>query len=276
MLRRILAAAALSAATLALAEAPRAFTLGEDTLVAIQDAPSAMGKRLFPTLTEVAFRELAGGDAAPASVSVFLLRRGGRDILVDAGNGGRRGRMLATLKAAGIRPDAIGDILLTHLHGDHIGGLIDADGAAVFPKATLHLSAPERDYWQAQPGRNGTLARKVLAAYAGRVKTFAFGEAPLPGVTALDAAGHTPGHTAYETETLLIVGDLLHAAAVQFPRPEISSTYDVDPAQAAATRRRLCERAAASGKPIAGMHLPYPGLGTVAKDGEGFRYVPAP
>lgn len=276
MLRRILAAAALSAATLVLAETPRTFDFGKESLVAIQDAPATMPRRHFPALSEADFAALAGGAEAPASVNVFLLRREGHLILVDAGNGGRRGRMLATLKAAGIRPDAIGDILLTHLHGDHIGGLIDATGAAVFPKATLHVAAPERDHWQTQAGRNGVLARKVLAAYAGRVKTFAFGEAPIPGITALDAAGHTPGHTAYETETLLIVGDLLHAAAVQFPRPEISSTYDVDPTQAAATRRRFYARAAASGKTIAGMHLPYPGLGKVTGDGESFRYVPAP
>ncbi len=276
MLRRILAAAALSAATLVLAETPRTFDFGKESLVAIQDAPATMPRRLFPALSEADFAALAGGAEAPASVNVFLLRREGHLILVDAGNGGRRGRMLATLKAAGIRPDAIGDILLTHMHGDHIGGLIDATGAAVFPKATLHVAAPERDHWQTQADRNGVLARKVLAAYAGRVKTFAFGEAPIPGVTALDAAGHTPGHTVYETESFLIVGDLLHAAAVQFPRPEISSTYDVDPTQAAATRRRFYARAAAPGKTIAGMHLPYPGLGTVAKDGEGFRYVPAP
>lgn len=238
-MRRTLAAAALSAATLVLAETPRTFDFGKESLVAIQDAPATMPRRLFPALSETDFAALAGGAEAPASVNVFLLRREGHLILVDAGNGGRRGRMLATLKAAGIQPDAIGDILLTHMHGDHIGGLIDATGAAVFPKATLHVAAPERDHWQTQ-------------------------------------AGHTPGHTVYETESFLIVGDLLHAAAVQFPRPEIGSTYDVDPTQAAATRRRFYARAAASGKTIAGMHLPYPGLGTVAKDGEGFRYVPAP
>lgn len=276
MLRHLVAAAALSAATLGLAETPRTFDFGKESLVAIQDAPATMPRRLFPALSEADFAALAGGAEAPASVNVFLLRREGRVILVDAGNGGRRGRMLATLKAADIQPDAIDDILLTHMHGDHIGGLIDATGAAVFPKATLHVAAPGRDHWQTQAGRNGVLARKVLAAYAGRVKTFAFGEAPIPGITALDAAGHTPGHTVYETESLLIVGDLLHAAAVQFPRPEISSTYDVDPTQAAATRRRFYAHAAASGKTVAGMHLPYPGLGKVTGDDKGFRYVPNP
>ena len=276
MLRHLVAAAALSAATLVLAETPRTFDFGKESLVAIQDAPATMPRRLFPALSEADFAALAGGAEAPASVNVFLLRREGRVILVDAGNGGRRGRMLATLKAAGIQPDAIDDILLTHMHGDHIGGLIDTTGAAVFPKATLHVAAPERDHWQTQAGRNGVLARKVLAAYAGRVKTFAFGEAPIPGITALDAVGHTPGHTVYETESLLIVGDLLHAAAVQFPRPEVCATYDVAPTQAAATRRRFYARAAASGKTIAGMHLPYPGLGKVTGDDKGFRYVPNP
>lgn len=276
MWRHLVVAAALGAACVVGAETPRTFDLGEETLIAVQDAPSTMARRLFPTLSDADFAALAGGSAAPSSINVFVLRRGGRDVLVDAGNGGTRGSMLATLKSAGIQPDAIADILLTHMHGDHIGGLIDASGAAVFPKATLHVSLPERDHWLKQPGRNGDLARKVLAAYAGRVKTFAFGETPLPGVTALDASGHTPGHTAYETDNLLIVGDLLHAAAVQVPRPEASSAYDVDPVKAAEMRLRLYERAAASGKRVAGMHLPYPGLGRIVKEASGFRYVPIP
>ncbi len=273
MRRHVMIAAMFCAACVVGAEPPRTFAFGEDTLIAIQDAPSSMAKRLFPTLSETDFATLAGGPTARSSINAFLLRHEGRDILVDAGNGGTRGSLLATLKAAAIQPDAIEDILLTHMHGDHIGGLIDVSGAAVFPKATLHVSEPERAYWLEQPGRNGTLARKVLAAYTGRVKTFAFGEAPLPGVIALDASGHTPGHTAYETNAVLIVGDLLHAAAVQIPRPEVSSTYDVDPVKAAETRLRLYGRAADSGKPIVGMHLPYPGLGKISKEASGFRYV---
>ena len=276
MWRPFVIAAALCAACVANAESVRTFALGEETLIAVQDAPSTMARRLFPALSDADFAALAGGFAAPSSINVFVLRRGGRDILVDAGNGGTRGSMLATLKSFGIQPDTIEEILLTHLHGDHIGGLIDVSGAAVFPKATLHVSVPERDYWLKQPGRNGDLVRKVLGAYAGRVKTFTFGEDPLPGVTALDASGHTPGHTAFETDNLLIVGDLLHAVAVQIPRPEVSSAYDVDPAKAAETRLRLYEHATASGKPVAGMHLPYPGHGHIVKEAPGFRYVPTP
>lgn len=276
MLRRFVIAATLCVACVVGAETPRTFALGEETLIAIQDAPSTMARRLFPALSDADFVALVGGAAAPSSINVFVLRRGERDILVDAGNGGTRGAMLATLKSVGIQPDAIEDILLTHMHGDHIGGLIDDSGTAVFPKATLHVSIPERDYWLKQPGRNGDQARKVFAAYAGRIKTFAFDENPLPGITALDASGHTPGHTAYETDNLLIVGDLLHAASVQIPRPDMSSAYDVDPAKAAETRLRLYERAAASGKPMAGMHLPYPGLGRIVKEASVFRYVPTP
>lgn len=276
MWRSVVIVAALCVACAVDAETLRTFSLGEETLIAVQDTPSTMARRLFPSLSDADFADLAGGPAAPSSVNVIVLRRGGRDVLVDAGNGGTRGAMLSVLRTAGIQPDAIKDILLTHMHGDHIGGLTDASGSAVFPNATLHVSLPERDHWLKQPGRNGIQARKVFAAYAGRVKTFAFGENPLPGVTALDASGHTPGHTAFETDALLIIGDLLHAAAIQIPRPEVSSTYDVDPAKAAATRLRLYERAAASGKPVAGMHLPYPGLGRIVKEASGFRYVPNP
>lgn len=275
-MRHCMAVAVLCVACVAIAGPQRAFTFGEGSFVAIQDSPSSMPRRLFPTLSDAEFVALSGGATACSSINAFFLRREGRDILVDAGNGGTRGVLLATLKDLGTQPEDVDDILLTHLHGDHIGGLLDASGAAVFPNATLHVSALERDYWLARPGQNGDLARKVFSAYAGRVRAFDFGDSPIPGITALDATGHTPGHAAFETEAFIVVGDLLHASSIQVPRPEVPSVYDIDPAKASAMRLCFYLRAAASGKPIAGAHLPWPGIGKIIKDEAGFRYEPLP
>lgn len=243
---------------------------GEFEVTAIQDAATTMRRTLFAALPEQEFRRLTGGKDAPASVNVFLLKRDGKLILADTGYGGRRGALTARLGQLEIAPEKIDFILLTHMHGDHIGGLIDAAGEAVFPKATILVSAPELAYWRNAPGGGGELARKVLAAYEGRLKEFQFGEEVLPGIRALDAAGHTPGHTVFDTGTLLIVGDLLHAAAIQLPKPELCASYDMDPGKSVQTRRRFLDLAADSKRPVAGMHLPAPGIVHIHRSGSGY------
>lgn len=172
----------------------RTFNFEDSVLTAIQDVPQTMAQSLFPQITAEEFAALAGGGEAQASFNAFLLRRGKSYILFDTGNGGGRGSLLAVLKRAGVRPEDIGAVLLTHMHGDHTGGLLDANGAAVFPEADVYVSAPERSYWEAQDGGNGDLARKIFAAYGERVKTFAFGDSPLPGILALDACATPRSH----------------------------------------------------------------------------------
>ncbi len=275
MMRWLLSAMTMFSAVIAAGEKNQQFQFGSFEVTAIRDAPSAMRSELFPGITEAEFRKLAGGKRAPSSVNVFLLKRDSGTILVDTGNGGDRGAMLCRLEQNGIPPEKIDCILLTHMHGDHIGGLLGKDGKAVFPRALVYVSEPERDYWQNAAGPRGELAQKVLKTYGGRIRTFRFGEEVLPGIKALDASGHTPGHTVFKTDSLLIVGDLLHAAAVQVPRPEVSATYDVDPEKAAKTRLRFYELAAESSKAIAGMHLPWPGIGRIERNEAGYVYLPA-
>lgn len=243
---------------------------GEFEVTAIQDAATTMRQTLFAALPEQEFRRLAGGDAAPASVNVFLLKRNGKQILADTGYGGSRGALTARLGQLEIAPEKIDFILLTHMHGDHIGGLIDAAGKAVFPTTTILVSAPELAFWQKASGSGGELARKVLTAYAGRVKSFQYGDEVLPGIRALDAAGHTPGHTVFDTGSLLIVGDLLHAAAIQLPKPELCASYDMDPEKSVQTRRRFLDLAADAKRPVAGMHLPAPGIVLIHRSGNGY------
>ncbi len=250
------------------------FRFGEFEVIAVQDAPSSMRRELFPALEEKEFRRLAGERGAVASVNVFLLRRDGKNILVDTGNGGARGHLAGYLEKLGIAPAKIDLILLSHMHGDHIGGLLDAQGNAVFPKALVYVSAPERDYWAGAAGGGGNLVRKVLQAYGDRMRTFRFEEEVIPGIRALDASGHTPGHTVFATDSMLIVGDLLHAAAIQMRYPEVSATYDMDPEKAARVRRRFLEQAVDSAQPVAGMHLPFPGIGRVIRDGKAYSFAP--
>ena len=251
------------------------FRLGELEVTAIEDTASAMRPELFPALDAAEFRRLAGGETALASVNVFLLRLNGRKLLLDAGNGAPRGRLVERLRQSGVAVEEIDAVLLTHLHADHFGGLLDREGHAVFPKATVHVAEPELAFWRAQAGPRGEAVRRLAEAYRERLRTFRFGEEVVPGLRALAAAGHTPGHTVFATDSLLIVGDLLHAAALQFPRPELCATYDQDPATATATRRRFYDLAVSRQLPLAGMHLPFPGVVRLRRNADG-GYVPDP
>lgn len=271
MKRMWLSGLALLAAALGAAADTQA---GLYELTPIQDTAKTMSIRLFPTLPEAEFIRLAGGREAAASINTFLLRGEGKIILVDAGNGGRVGKTLMRLRELGVAPEQVDAVLLTHMHGDHIGGLIDEDGRAVFPKAELFVSAPERDFREKEPGSGGELARRVLAAYGERVKELRDGQEPMPGIRALAAPGHTPGHTVLEVGDLYLVADLVHAASVQVQHPEVCAIYDMDPQQAAATRVRILDLVSAPGKTVAGAHLPFPGIGRITKDAKGYTYIP--
>jgi len=178
-------------------------------------------------------------------------------------------------------PENVDAVLITHLHGDHFGSL-QKDGAAVFTKAKVYLSAKELEYFTKTNVNQG--AKAALAPYGSKVSTFEPGELGkklkeiLPGISPISAYGHTPGHTIFLIENkkdkLLIIGDLLHIALVQFPLPEISASYDMDQKGAAAVRRQVLDYAAKNKIPVAGMHIVYPGEGDVSVEGSGFKFSP--
>jgi glyoxylase-like metal-dependent hydrolase (beta-lactamase superfamily II) len=216
----------------------------------------------------------------PSATNAFLVRTEDKNILVDAG----LGRLLTdNLQSLGITPEQIDVILLTHMHGDHIGGLLHGE-QTVFPDAELYLAQAEHDYWmsdqamqQVEPDRrNGFLqARRVIAAYKDRLHLFTPHEPGadetelIPGIQGIAAYGHTPGHTAYliesDNESLLIWGDLTHAMAIQMPCPDVAVIYDINPDQAVESRKKILEYAVENNLPIAGMHIAFPAVGEVIR-----------
>ena len=243
------------------------YSVGDLDIMVIRDADVTMGQQLLPGLGEKApeFVGVFQNGPVPAVDQAFYFKKDGRQVLVDAGWGKEHkveGHTADLLHENGVAEDDITDILLTHMDMDHIGGLL-SNGQPVYPNATLWISVPEYEAWVGGGGVNRgeaavALAKKVAAAY--KVKQFNYGDELLPGVTAVDAAGHTPGHTAYDitsgTEKMTIAGDILHIAPVQLPRPDLSTVYDMDGEKAAAARQRLLERAAGERSLFAGMHFP--------------------
>ncbi|MDR0422352.1 MAG: MBL fold metallo-hydrolase [Proteiniphilum sp.] len=235
--------------------------------------------RLSGVTDEMIAECLPDGGTYNSAVNAFMIEYEDETVLVDAGFGRN---LFAHLEACDKKPEDIQTILMTHLHGDHIGGLL-REGRKSFPNATLYISRAEHDYWTsdeamqrvAENRRGGFVqARNVIEAYGENLRLFTPGsvEKPgddlLPGIKAVEAYGHTPGHTAFLLENdgsrLLIWGDLTHAVSVQTAYPQVGYVADTDPVQSAESRRRLFKYAADNGNIlIAGMHIEYPGMGEV-------------
>lgn len=146
---------------------------------------------------------------------------------------------------------------LTHFHGDHIGGMMKGD-SVVFPNAEVYASKTEYDAWMKMPAERKAQVVKTMDAYKDRMHLFEFGEV-LPGnVETLNAAGHTPGHTVFQAGKLLVIGDLIHGAALQLEYPEYCASYDMDKETAVKTRKHFLKYAKENGLTMAGMHLPPP------------------
>ena len=230
--------------------------------------------------------------ARRTSVNTFIVHSGGRRALIDTGSstylGPTAGRLPANLAAAGVAPEDIDAILLTHMHPDHSAGLSDRDtGVRLFPKAELAMHENEPVHWRDDSAMGRATERERLLYFqAGREQIQPYGDAMrlfregevFQGITAVPAHGHTPGHTAYLIESggecLFIWGDTVHVPEIQVPHPEVTIAFDTDPQAAAASRARLFDMAAADRLCVAGMHLHFPGFANLVRNGAGYRLIP--
>jgi glyoxylase-like metal-dependent hydrolase (beta-lactamase superfamily II) len=226
-----------------------------------------------------------------AHVSAFAVNTGDKFYLVDTGTGALMGsslgRVAENLVLGGINPDQIDAILLTHLHPDHCGGMVMENGQPTYKNAEVFVSEADAKFWlsmevaEKAPAEMKPFFQMAVASikpYAHRLKPLPANGVIAAGVSALPLAGHSAGHTGYiftsGKEQLLIWGDIVHNAALQFARPDWTLAFDTDQPQAAAARKRAFDMAATDRLLVAGAHLPYPALGFVERQSDHYRYHP--
>lgn len=244
-----------------------------------------------------ALRKAYLGVPLETSVNGYLINTGTKLVLIDTGAAGlfgpTLGKLQANLKAAGYQPEQVDEVYITHLHPDHVGGLLNAEGKPAFPNAVVRFDRRDGDHWLSgaqmdkAPEEGKGFFKGAMAALkpyqdAGKVQPFdgqAQGVELVPGLRALPTYGHTPGHTVYVAESkgqkLAVWGDLMHVAAVQFPEPSVTISFDVDSKAALPQRQKAYAAAAREGYYVAVAHVSFPGIGKLRADGKGYQWLPA-
>lgn len=272
--------------------------VGDAEVTALYDGYIDLDAALLKNVSEqevqlLLARMFVQGHKVQTAVNAYLVNTGKQLVLVDAGAakkfGPSLGHIIDNLKAAGYEPSQVDAVLATHLHGDHVNGLISAEGRPVFPNAEIWVAQAESDFWlgtdalvKAPESAKAffQMAQDAAAPYlkAGKWKTFRADGEILPGIRSLALPGHTPGHSGYrldsQGQSLLIWGDIVHSHAVQFMRPEVVIEFDVDKKTAAATRKNIFAETAKEKTMVAGAHLPFPGIGHVRAERQGYAWVP--
>ena len=232
------------------------------------------------------------GDEVLTSVNAYLINTGDKLVLIDTGAGETFGpglnKLQSNLKLAGYQPEQVDIVLITHMHPDHLGGLF-LEGKRMFPNAIVYAGKADAAYWldEAEMNKVPTEKQKFFHDAQSNMNPYVqagqfnpiLGDTQLaPGIRAVEAHGHTPGHTIYAVESkgqkLMVWGDLIHVAAVQFPEPQVTITFDVDSKLAAVQRKKAYVEAAKGRYLVASAHLPFPGLGHLRAARKGYEWVP--
>lgn len=269
--------------------------LGDFEVTAISDGTAMLpaDKLLHepPEKTNKALQKSFLSTPVETSFTSYLINTGDKLILIDTGAGAlfgpTLGKLAANLKASGYQPEQIDEIYITHMHPDHIGGL--GTSTSVFPNAIVRADKHDADFWLSKDNMEkapaeqkdffkGALSTIGQYAQANKLKTFDGDTQLQPGIKAVANYGHTPGHTTYVVESkgqkLVLLGDLVHVAAVQFENPAVTIAFDSDAKAAQARRQAVFADAAKQGYLIGASHIQFPGLGHIRSSGIAYEFIP--
>ena len=275
------------------------FSLGDARATVVSDGPLRLGDPAGAFLglsKEEMSRQLSDNFLPTNNVvleqNILVVTIGAKTVLFDTGMGSVKafgpttGRLMSTLKAAGINPAAVDAIVLSHAHLDHCGGIMADRGKRNFPNAQIYISQADYDYWTNEATVGAKLktlydqAHKNLSPNRDRIHFVKDHEEFLPGITALATPGHTVGHTVFMItsagKSLCYIGDLTHHPVLLMEKPLTEFAYDTDPKQSAQSRVRMLTMLASNRIPVLAYHFAWPGIGNVAKFNDGFKYLPAP
>nr|WP_315241675.1 MBL fold metallo-hydrolase [uncultured Albidiferax sp.] len=293
------ATAAHAAAPMATTQAPGFYrmALGDFEVTALSDGTvdlpvDKLLTRTTPTKVQKALAKSYLAAPLETSVNGYLVNTGAKLVLIDTGAaslfGPTLGKLVANLKAAGYQPEQVDEIYITHMHPDHVGGLVDGDKMA-FPNATVRADKHDADFWLSQANLDkapadskgffqGAMASLNPYVQAQRFSTFDGTTTLVPGIQAVATRGHTAGHSTYVVESkgqkMVVWGDLIHVAAVQFDDPSVTIAFDSDAKNAAVQRKAAFAAAAKGGYVVAAAHIAFPGLGRVRANGKAYSWIP--
>lgn len=268
------------------------FTIGDALVTALSDGTMPMDlHRMMVGATPAAIDALLAAaflvNPTQPPINCFLIEIGGHTVLIDAGRGnlfgpGNDGRLAEALAEAAIPPERITDVLITHIHPDHVG-LLARDGKAFFTNAQVHVAKADMDLYLDTRAAMGPMAGRVAAMFriyadSGKLRPITRDGEVVPGIAAELRPGHSPGSAVFNVESrgqrLVVIGDIIHVAQVQLTRPDVTFRLDHDPAMARADRVDALRRFATHRMLIASPHINFPGVGHVVRAGKGYRWVP--
>jgi glyoxylase-like metal-dependent hydrolase (beta-lactamase superfamily II) len=260
------------------------FSVGKLALVSLSDAKFVLPNdgKVFGVgagagkVADVLRAAHAPTDEITLPVDALLVRDGAHVVLIDTGLGPATGGVLmSSLRLADVTPAQVTDILITHPHFDHIGGLATAGGQSAFPNAKIHLSLPD---WAWLKGQADQAA--LVKAISPQVDAFEPGARVTPSIVSVSIKGHTPGHVGYRVTSgaahLLDIGDTAHSSIISLARPDWTNGFDGDAEGAKKSRGATLKELATTHEEVFAPHFPYPGVGVVRAAGDGYAWQPAP